>query len=265
MQEVYCFILPFVLKWLVAALIASVLVSLFSRLRRQGDRSSSSIYAQVCALLHEWLQSVCHHILSSKQAHLILVHLIGRGRLSAGVSKVTRYAGTDYRTVEKDQIWLSGHLCVNVSAPFCVSQGSILLYLTTLTLSELCLLRSFMWAYAHTFKLVWVCMHRSVGQHAIKGTARPAVIPNTRSVQLPGVLYTPATIQVRSMGVTLGTRQSTQIQGLHACVHALCSRFVSAAVHTCLSHLLQCRACAQATPAQLPLTVYNDAGSSRRA
>ena len=109
MQEVYCFILPFVLKWLVAALIASVLVSLFSRLRRQGDRSSSSIYAQVCALLHEWLQSVCHHILSSKQAHLILVHLIGRGRLSAGVSKVTRYAGTDYRTVEKDQCWHNSH------------------------------------------------------------------------------------------------------------------------------------------------------------
>ncbi len=90
---------------------------------------------------------------------------------------------------------------------------------------------------------MWLCLHRFVGQRAIKGIARPAVVPCTRSVQLHGVLYTPATIQVRSMVVTLGTRQFTlhavQIQGLHACVQ----RCVNAAVHTCMSHLLQGRAC----------------------
>ena len=106
------------------------------------------------------------------------------------------------------------------------------------------------WTYAHTFKLVWLCMRRSVGQHAIKGIARPAVVPHTRSVQLPGVLYTPTTIQVRSMVVTLGTTQSTQIQGLHACVHGLCSRCVSAASHTCMSHLVPCRACSHVVCSQ---------------
>jgi len=110
MQEVYCFILPFILKWLVAALIASVLVSLFSRLRRQGDRSSSSIYAQICALLPEWLQSMRHHVSSSKRTLLILVRLIGRGRVSGRVSKVTRYAETDYRVVENDQFWHYSHV-----------------------------------------------------------------------------------------------------------------------------------------------------------
>jgi len=109
-QEVYCFILPFILKWLVAALIASVLVSLFSRLRRQGDRSYSSIYAQICALFDEWLQCMRHHVSSSKQTFLILVRLIGRGRVSGRVSKVTRYAETDYRVVENDQFWHYSHV-----------------------------------------------------------------------------------------------------------------------------------------------------------
>lgn len=110
-------------------------------------------------------------------------------------------------------------------------------------------LSSFMWTCGHACKLVWLCVRRSVGQHAIQGMARPAVVPCTRSVQLPGVLYTPATIQVRSMVVThgLGIRQSTfhevQIQGLHACVHGLSSTFVNAAFGTCMSHLPQCRAC----------------------
>ena len=54
LQDVYCFMLPFVLKWVLAALLASVLVSLFSRLRRQGDRSHRGILAQVCALVHDW-------------------------------------------------------------------------------------------------------------------------------------------------------------------------------------------------------------------
>ena len=170
MQEVYCFILPFILKWLVAALIASVLVTLFSRLRRQGDRSYSTLYAQIRAQFDEWLQwqtlaavlggflglsqlenrtgigygeqntrlnetmtkqiernherghheaadgiqealndinrnfraggiisrgfesGMRHHVSSNKRTHLILAHLIGRGRVSERVSKVTRYA-----------------------------------------------------------------------------------------------------------------------------------------------------------------------------
>ncbi len=103
MQEVYCFILPFILKWLVAALIASVLVSLFSRLRQQGDRSSSTIYAQIRALLHEWLQSMQHRVSSSKRTLLILVRLVGRGRVVGRPSKLTRYAENGYRIVENDQ------------------------------------------------------------------------------------------------------------------------------------------------------------------
>jgi len=106
MQEVYCFILPFILKWLVAALVASVLVSLFSRLRRQGDRSSTTIYAQIRALFNEWLQSMRHHVLSNKGTLLILVRLIGGGRVSGkDSSKVTRCAENDHRTVENEQCW----------------------------------------------------------------------------------------------------------------------------------------------------------------
>ena len=129
-----------------------------------------------------------------------------------------------------------------------------------------------MWTYAHTFKLVWLCVHRSVGQRAIKGIARSAVVPCTGSVQLPGVLYTPATIQVRSTVVTLDTRQSTlhavQIQGLHACVWT-----VLKVCQCCRSHMHEPLAamqslstcCAQSTHAQAPLTIYSGAGSSKQA
>lgn len=80
MQEVYCFILPFVIKWVVAALVVSVLVSLFSRLRRQGDHSHSSILAQIHSLLLEGWQRLFRQAPSNQNMLLTLFRVIGRGR-----------------------------------------------------------------------------------------------------------------------------------------------------------------------------------------
>ena len=232
MQEVYCFILPFILKWLVAALVASVLVSLFSRLRRQGDHSSTTIYAQIRALFDEWLQCVRHHVSSNKRTLLILVRLIGRDRVSGRVSKAMRYAGNDYRIVHNDQYWHYSHMCLAfwASQRTCFStmlrQGFIVLYLTTLTLSYLCL-KSFMWTYAfHTFKLV-------------RGCACTGLLVSVPEHELPGLLWYHAHALCSFLGCYIHqqlyrsdpcllpfTRQSTlhavQIQ---ACMH-VCMDFV---------------------------------------
>ena len=79
-QEVYCFVLPFILKWVVAALIVSVLVNLFSRLRRQGDYSHSGVLQRIQDLVAEWWQRVFQKAPSSRSMLLSLVKLNGRGR-----------------------------------------------------------------------------------------------------------------------------------------------------------------------------------------
>ena len=80
-QEVYCFILPFLVKWVVAALLTSVLVNLFSRLRCQADRTHISILAQICSLLHDWWQHIVCKAPSSKQILLAMLRLLGRGQM----------------------------------------------------------------------------------------------------------------------------------------------------------------------------------------
>ena len=72
--------LPFILKWVVAALVVSVLVNLFSRLRKQGDHSHSSVVAQVLALLNEWWQRMFERAPSSQSMLLTLFRINGRGR-----------------------------------------------------------------------------------------------------------------------------------------------------------------------------------------
>lgn len=57
LQNLYCFLLPFVMKWLVAALVVSVLVDLFYRLREQGDKSPVTVTTRVQAMIAEaWQQ-----------------------------------------------------------------------------------------------------------------------------------------------------------------------------------------------------------------
>ena len=72
--------LPFVLKWVVAALIVSVLVNLFSRLRRQGDHSHSSLLHCIWDLLTEWGQRILQQVPSSRSMLLSLIKLNGRGK-----------------------------------------------------------------------------------------------------------------------------------------------------------------------------------------
>ena len=79
-QDIYCFVLPFLLKFLVAALVVGVLVDIFSRLRRQGDHSHSSLVTQVCGLLKEWWQRMFQNAPSSLNIMLLLIKLNGRGK-----------------------------------------------------------------------------------------------------------------------------------------------------------------------------------------
>ena len=89
-QEVYCFILPFLVKWVVAALLTSVLVRLFSRLRCQADCTHISILARVCSLLHEWWQCMVCKAPISKQILVTMQELIGRCRTPDKFPIVTR-------------------------------------------------------------------------------------------------------------------------------------------------------------------------------
>ena len=89
-QEAYCFILPFLVKWVVAALLTSVLVRLFSRLRGQADCTHISILARACSLLHEWWQCMVCKAPISKQILVTMQELIGRCRTPDKFPTVTR-------------------------------------------------------------------------------------------------------------------------------------------------------------------------------
>ena len=57
LQDLYCFVLPFILKWVVAALVASVLVDVFSKLTRLGDKSRMTVTGRLRDMLREaWQQ-----------------------------------------------------------------------------------------------------------------------------------------------------------------------------------------------------------------
>lgn len=91
-QEIYVFILPFILKWVVAALVVSVLVNLFSSLRKQGDHSHSSVVAQIQALLIEWWQRLFQRAPSNQSMLVTLFRLNGRGRSFKAMPSFIRYS-----------------------------------------------------------------------------------------------------------------------------------------------------------------------------
>ena len=91
LQEVYCFVLPFILKWVVAALVVSVLVNLFSRLRKQGDHSHSSVVAQIRAMLMEGWQRLFQQAPSNQNMLLTFFRLNGRGRTFKAMPSFIRY------------------------------------------------------------------------------------------------------------------------------------------------------------------------------
>ena len=80
MQEVYCFVLPFILKWVVAALEVSVLINLFGRLRKQGDHSHSSVVAQIRVLMTDGWQRMFQQAPSNQNMLLTLVQLNNKRR-----------------------------------------------------------------------------------------------------------------------------------------------------------------------------------------
>ena len=69
------------MKWIVAALVVSVLVNLFSRLRKQGDHSHSSVVAQARDIWLEGWQRLIRHAPSNGHILLVLLKMIGRRRV----------------------------------------------------------------------------------------------------------------------------------------------------------------------------------------
>ena len=89
------FILPFILKWVVAALVVSVLVNLFSSLRKQGDHSHSSVVAQIQALVSEWWQRLFQHAPSNLNVLGTFSRLNFRGRRFRALATSVRSASDD--------------------------------------------------------------------------------------------------------------------------------------------------------------------------
>jgi len=86
------FILPFILKWVVAALVVRVLVNLFSSLRKQGDHSHSSVVAQIQALVIEWWQRLFEHAPSNLNILGTFARLNFRGRRFRALATSVRSA-----------------------------------------------------------------------------------------------------------------------------------------------------------------------------
>ena len=73
LQEIYCFVLPFILKWTVAAMVASVLVNLFSKLTDQGDKSQMHIHDRIQVMIAEQWQHHFQHVPSNSELLLMLL------------------------------------------------------------------------------------------------------------------------------------------------------------------------------------------------
>ncbi|DBA79405.1 TPA: hypothetical protein ACH3X2_000050 [Trebouxia sp. C0005] len=91
-QEIYVFILPFILKWVVAALVVGVLVNLFSSLRKQGDHCHSSVVAQIQALLAQCWQCLFQRAPSNQNMLVTMFRLNGRGRSFKAMPSFIRYS-----------------------------------------------------------------------------------------------------------------------------------------------------------------------------
>ena len=80
LQDMYCFVLPFILKWVVVALVASVLVDVFSKLTKQGDESHMKIHDRLQAMMTErWQQ--CFRGAPSNSDMLLTLFRLGKKRM----------------------------------------------------------------------------------------------------------------------------------------------------------------------------------------
>ena len=70
LQDIYCFVLPLILKWVVAALVVSVLVNLFSKLTELSDKSPISVRQRMQHMVIEGWQ--CHFQHAPRNADILL-------------------------------------------------------------------------------------------------------------------------------------------------------------------------------------------------
>ena len=75
LQDIYCFVLPFILKWLVAALVVSVLVDLFSKLNELGDKARVHIYQRIRIMTREAFQHYWNKAPSNADMLLLMFRL----------------------------------------------------------------------------------------------------------------------------------------------------------------------------------------------
>ena len=78
------------LKWVVAALVVSVLVNLFTRLRRQGDHTHSSVVAQIHSMLTKLWQCFFYQAPSDKCILDAFYQLTGKGRVFRAIPTSVR-------------------------------------------------------------------------------------------------------------------------------------------------------------------------------
>lgn len=75
LQDIYCFVLPLVLKWVAAALVASVLVDLFRKLTGKGDKVHIHVHERIQAMVQEGWQQRFWDIPSNTDMLLTLFRL----------------------------------------------------------------------------------------------------------------------------------------------------------------------------------------------
>lgn len=126
LQDIYCFVLPFVLKWLVAAMVVSVLVDVFSKLREQGDKSQITAHDQIQAMVAEIWQQYSQKAPSNSEMLLTFFRLNKARKSLKQLPSFIRFAphthdhhlfvdmcrqqGKDAHTLRH---WADGHMCYN--------------------------------------------------------------------------------------------------------------------------------------------------------
>ena len=98
LQDIYCFILPFILKWLVAALVVSVLVNLFSKLNEIGDHARVHIYQRLQIMAKEGWRHLWNNAPTNSDMLLMMFRLNKKRKSLKLLSSFIRYVAKVFTT-----------------------------------------------------------------------------------------------------------------------------------------------------------------------
>ena len=94
LQDIYCFILLFILKWLVAALVVSVLVNIFSKLNELGDHARVHIYQRLQIMAKEGWQHLWNGAPTNSDMLLMMFRLTKKRKSHKLLSSFIRFIAT---------------------------------------------------------------------------------------------------------------------------------------------------------------------------